>query len=135
VITGASSGIGLVTAESAARQGAKVVLAASSQMALGEIVARIRSEGGDAIAITCDVRFIAPVKRLVWWIDRMEPVVVKSTSNLLAREELTLLVNFKPKPRRIITQCDMTVHSFLGESLLLNSCITLVFMHVQTLYL
>ena len=39
VITGASSGIGLTTAESAARQGAKVILAARSTDTLEEIVA------------------------------------------------------------------------------------------------
>ncbi|HZN67250.1 MAG TPA: SDR family NAD(P)-dependent oxidoreductase [Tepidisphaeraceae bacterium] len=40
VITGASSGIGLATAESAAQQGAKLVLAARSEEALDEIVMR-----------------------------------------------------------------------------------------------
>ena len=48
VITGASSGIGLATARMAAREGAKVVLACRNQQALDEIVASIRTEGGDA---------------------------------------------------------------------------------------
>jgi short-subunit dehydrogenase len=55
VITGASSGIGLCTAESAAKQGAKVVLAARSAATLDEIVTRIRSAGGEAMAVACDV--------------------------------------------------------------------------------
>jgi len=55
VITGASSGIGLCTAESAAKQGAKVVLAARSAATLDEIVTRIRSAGGEAMAVECDV--------------------------------------------------------------------------------
>lgn len=55
VITGASSGIGLATAEEAAKKGAKLVLAARSEQALQEIVNRINGSGGEAIAVTCDV--------------------------------------------------------------------------------
>ena len=55
VITGASSGIGLATAETAARQGAKVVLAARSGETLDEVVHRINAAGGEAIAVPCDV--------------------------------------------------------------------------------
>ncbi len=55
VITGASSGIGLATAEAAAREGAKLVLVARSEQALREIVERINSAGGEALAVACDV--------------------------------------------------------------------------------
>ena len=55
VITGASSGIGLCTAESAARQGAKVVLAARSEQTLNETVSRINAAGGQAMCIVADV--------------------------------------------------------------------------------
>ena len=55
VITGASSGIGLCTAEAAANKGAKVVLAARSEKTLQDVVARINSSGGSAIAVTADV--------------------------------------------------------------------------------
>jgi len=55
VITGASSGIGLTTAECAAREGAKVVLGARSTNALDEIVERIGAIGGQAISCVCDV--------------------------------------------------------------------------------
>ena len=55
VITGASSGIGLATAESAAKQGAKVVLAARSGKTLDEVASRINGSGGQAVAVTCDV--------------------------------------------------------------------------------
>jgi len=53
VITGASSGIGLTTAEAAAKAGAKVVLAARSKQALDEIVQRLGAD--NAIAVECDV--------------------------------------------------------------------------------
>src|SRR6195952_2937302 len=55
VITGASSGIGLATALSAAKQGAKVVLAARSSATLGDIVAQITAAGGQAIPAVADV--------------------------------------------------------------------------------
>jgi len=55
VITGASSGIGLATAEAAAKQGAKLVLAARSEGALTDIVRKITDAGGQAVAVTCDV--------------------------------------------------------------------------------
>src|SRR4051812_40408117 len=55
VITGASSGIGLTTAKSAAARGAKVVLAARSENTLADVVSQIQAAGGDAIAVACDV--------------------------------------------------------------------------------
>ncbi len=55
VITGASSGIGLATAQSAAKQGVKLVLAARSEPAMNEIVAQINAAGGDATFVACDV--------------------------------------------------------------------------------
>jgi short-subunit dehydrogenase len=64
VITGASSGIGLTTAQSAAKQGARVVLAARSEQTLQDVVARITAAGGQAIAVACDVADRAAVQRV-----------------------------------------------------------------------
>jgi short-subunit dehydrogenase len=55
VITGASSGIGLATAEEAARRGAKLVLGARSEGALAEIADRLASNGAEVLWIGCDV--------------------------------------------------------------------------------
>jgi NAD(P)-dependent dehydrogenase (short-subunit alcohol dehydrogenase family) len=55
VITGASSGIGLVTATRAAASGARVVLAARNSVDLRRAVDAIRHDGGRAIAVTADV--------------------------------------------------------------------------------
>ena len=64
VITGASSGIGLATAEDAARQGATLVLAARSAHTLEEIVQRINAAGGAAVAVEADVSDRAQVERI-----------------------------------------------------------------------
>jgi short-subunit dehydrogenase len=55
VITGASSGIGLATAEAAAEAGAKLVLAARSSDTLADIVGKLSASGADAVHVTADV--------------------------------------------------------------------------------
>jgi short-subunit dehydrogenase len=55
VITGASSGIGLATAISAAHQGARLVLAARSAGTLERIASTLAELGGEAITVEADV--------------------------------------------------------------------------------
>ena len=55
VITGASSGVGLVTAREFAAAGARVMLAARNQQDLESAVARIRADGGRAASRVTDV--------------------------------------------------------------------------------
>jgi len=64
VITGASSGIGLATAEAAAQEGAKLVLAARSEQALGDICRRIKDNGGQAVYVVTDVGRQEQVERV-----------------------------------------------------------------------
>ncbi|UOQ81688.1 SDR family NAD(P)-dependent oxidoreductase [Hymenobacter sp. 5414T-23] len=55
VITGASSGIGLVTARMAAKKGAKLVLASRSEDALRQLTKEITQSGGQAVYVVADV--------------------------------------------------------------------------------
>jgi len=64
VITGASSGHGLCTAQMAAAQGARVMLAARDASALEQICAEIKANGGTADYLVTDVARQADVERL-----------------------------------------------------------------------
>ncbi|HVG32834.1 MAG TPA: SDR family oxidoreductase [Pyrinomonadaceae bacterium] len=64
VITGASSGIGLVTARMAARRGARLVLAARSEEALKQLTDEIKAAGGEAISVVADVGREEDVQRI-----------------------------------------------------------------------
>ena len=64
VITGASSGIGLVTARQAAKAGAKLVLAARSEDALRQLTQELSNQGCEAIYVVADVSKQDDVKRI-----------------------------------------------------------------------
>src|SRR5918994_7632762 len=80
VITGASSGIGLVTAKLAASAGASVVLAARNERSLLDATREIRSKGGRAVYVKADVsdpaqvdeiaeRAVAEFSRIDTWVN------------------------------------------------------------------
>ncbi len=56
IVTGASSGIGFATARLFAAEGAKVVVSARRRAELESLVEAIETEGGEAVAVTGDVR-------------------------------------------------------------------------------
>ena len=64
VITGASSGIGRVTAQMFADKGARLVLAARDRSALEEAVRACERRGAEAIAVPTDIREEAQVQAL-----------------------------------------------------------------------
>ncbi|TCJ37031.1 SDR family oxidoreductase [Parafrankia sp. BMG5.11] len=55
IITGAGPGMGQAMCRGAAREGAKVVVSARSREAIEAIASDIVSDGGEAIAVPCDV--------------------------------------------------------------------------------
>lgn len=56
IVTGASSGLGVIIANALSEQGCAVLLAARSEERLGEVADAIAASGGRAVAVTCDVR-------------------------------------------------------------------------------
>ena len=65
LLTGASGGIGRITAELLARKGAKVVLFARQAAPLESLRSQIESQGGQALAVAGDVRSAADAARAV----------------------------------------------------------------------
>jgi 3-oxoacyl-[acyl-carrier protein] reductase len=66
IVTGSSDGIGLITAQTLAREGARVVVCARREPKLFE--ARdviVKETGADVLAVQCDVRKLEDVQRLV----------------------------------------------------------------------
>lgn len=55
VLTGATSGVGLVTARKAAGMGARLVLVARSEESLHKLAEELREKGAEAITVTADV--------------------------------------------------------------------------------
>jgi 3-oxoacyl-[acyl-carrier protein] reductase len=65
IITGSGRGIGAATALRLAEEGAKVTVTDINQIACEETVAAIRSAGGEAIAIPCDITNRQSVEEMV----------------------------------------------------------------------
>ncbi|MGN6480042.1 SDR family oxidoreductase [Luteibacter sp.] len=65
IVTGASSGIGRVTAKLFAAEGARVVVGARREAELNSLVAEIEAAGGQAVALAGDVREETYAKALV----------------------------------------------------------------------
>jgi NAD(P)-dependent dehydrogenase (short-subunit alcohol dehydrogenase family) len=65
IVTGASKGLGVSMAETCAREGAKVVIAARSQRELETVAANIRARGGTVEAVVADMSRPADLDNLV----------------------------------------------------------------------
>lgn len=65
IVTGASSGLGVVFADALADAGSNVVLAARRTERIEDVAAAIGARGGTAIAITCDVGDAGEVDEMV----------------------------------------------------------------------
>lgn len=65
IVTGASRGIGRVIALALAAQGAKVVASARNAEALEKLIAEIKAQGGDAVAVVGDVALETDANNLI----------------------------------------------------------------------
>jgi retinol dehydrogenase-12 len=94
VVTGATSGIGLVTAQSLARQGATLIVVGRNSERGAATVSRIRQETGNAAVelMIADLSAQAEVRGLASDIQRRFPrldVLVNNAGALFARKELS----------------------------------------------
>lgn len=64
VLTGATSGIGLVTARKAAERGARLVLAARNEESLQKLCDELREQGGECAYVVADVGSEGDVKKI-----------------------------------------------------------------------
>ncbi|MBS1509140.1 MAG: glucose 1-dehydrogenase [Bacteroidetes bacterium] len=65
LITGASKGIGAAIAELYAQAGARVVVSSRKQEAVDAVAASIKSKGGEAIAVACNVGEANDIQKLI----------------------------------------------------------------------
>ncbi len=65
LITGSTKGIGLAIAQRMAEHGAKVVVSSRNQDSCDDVVAGIRVNGGEAVAIACNINYKEQLQQLV----------------------------------------------------------------------
>jgi NAD(P)-dependent dehydrogenase (short-subunit alcohol dehydrogenase family) len=65
LITGSTKGIGLAIAQRMAEAGAKVVISSRNQDVCDQIASGIREQGGDALAIACNINYREQLQALV----------------------------------------------------------------------
>lgn len=65
IVTGAGRGIGRAIAEEYAKEGARVAVTSRTQASVDKVVAGIRADGGEAIALACDVGNPAHITAMV----------------------------------------------------------------------
>lgn len=68
VITGGSRGLGLVMARQFAEEGARLVILARDEEALGRAEAELHARGAQVLALACDVRERAQVERAISYV-------------------------------------------------------------------
>ena len=92
VVTGASSGMGRAAAIAFAREGAAVAVLARNEERLAAVAAEISSEGGDAVAIRCDVTRAEDCEAaVVTAVDRFGGIdVLFNNAGILYRERTVL---------------------------------------------
>lgn len=65
LVTGSTKGIGLAIAQRMAEAGARVVVSSRNQDACDDVAAGIRAQGGDALAVACNINYREQLQALV----------------------------------------------------------------------
>jgi len=65
LITGSTKGIGKAIARRMAEQGAKVIISSRNQDACDEVAGEIKEQGGEAIAVACNINYKEQLENLV----------------------------------------------------------------------
>ena len=65
LVTGSTKGIGKAIASRMAEQGARVVISSRNQDACDEVAAEIIANGGEAVAIACNINYKEQLQNLV----------------------------------------------------------------------
>lgn len=65
LITGSTKGIGLAIAQEMAKAGAKVVISSRKEEACEKVAEQIRGDGGEAVAIPCNINYKDQLQNLV----------------------------------------------------------------------
>src|SRR5262249_14879561 len=87
VVTGGGSGLGAEMARRFAELRAHAIVLGRRAEKLDEVVAQIRSRGGKATAISCDVRDASAVERAAAQVPRVDGLVNNAAGNFLAAAE------------------------------------------------
>jgi NAD(P)-dependent dehydrogenase (short-subunit alcohol dehydrogenase family) len=82
LVTGAGSGIGAAAAGALARAGAEVVLVGRTRAALEKVAAEIRSSGGTALPLVCDVTDAAAIRQIIVGLDSLDILVNNAGGNI-----------------------------------------------------
>ena len=82
IITGGNSGVGAATAELFSKEGAKVVITARRVPQLEEVASKIRANGGEVLAISCDVSKVEAVEEMVNEYNRRRRLIVSGFNKI-----------------------------------------------------
>ncbi len=97
IISGAASGMGLLSAQMLSQEGAKVVLTDVNAEAVNAAADAIREEGGDALGVQVDVRDYAQIKKAV-------------DTALEAYGRIDILLNYAGGAETRVLQCHKPFH-------------------------
>ena len=102
IITGAASGMGLLSAQTLAKEGAKVVLTDINEIAVLAAAEKIVKEGGEAVGVQVDVRNFEQVENV-------------AATALKKYDSIDIMLNFAGGAESRMLNCDAPFHEMPVE--------------------